>query len=270
MQSRAWSSLFAGAPARRWLTVAVLSFATGHESFADAQPAKRAASDEDVVVTTVSSTSSVTYAACFDFSYCDYDVVLADGGDFQRLELSISGDGAFRASYCNLDEALAGAVLTHQPQGKTVISKIASPLAAGARLLSCSGQELYDEDNTGEALDFRDLTIVVTAAFDRNEKTAVPPRVCAANVDCQEDHCNHSEYLSEPRCGDAVYNGYVSAADSLLALQTSVGASACEPFPTSCDADGNGSVTASDALAILRVAVGQSALGLSCPMPCND
>jgi hypothetical protein len=55
-------------------------------------------------------------------------------------------------------------------------------------------------------------------------------------------------------CGDANYSGAVTATDSLIGLQTGVGAAGCPGCI--CDINGNGSTTATDALAMLQVSVG--------------
>ena len=55
-------------------------------------------------------------------------------------------------------------------------------------------------------------------------------------------------------CGDGNVDGNVTATDALFALNTSVGAGACQACR--CDVDATGSVTATDALRILNAAVG--------------
>jgi hypothetical protein len=254
---------------RAGLSVAIVCSMAGG-AFADPGGLRPFATEAENLLTTTSSlTSSTSMPNCISFTDCDYDIVTTDGGDFESLEFDIDGASAYNAVFCNLDQALTGAGLTHEYNGITRITGIATSLLPGARIVTCSGSDLFDNDYTNKSFDFTDLTILDTFAYGRDGEPATPPRLCAATLRCEEDDCGHSEFLPEPACGDAVYDGRVRAVDALAALKTSVGMPSCQPFPTSCDTDGNGEVTGSDALAILLVAVGRAGLELSCPLPCN-
>ena len=250
------------------LSIALVLSTVG-EASADGGTAQVAEDDVENSHTTTSS-SSTSMPNCIDISYCDYDIVTTDGGDFESLEFEIEGDSALGPIGCQLDDALTGAHLTHQQHSTTRINGIATSLVPGARILRCYGEDLFDDDWTNKSYDFTDLSIFDASAYGRDGEPKAPPRLCAANIECQEDHCGHSEFEPEPKCGDAIYDGRVRASDSLAALKTSVGLPSCEPFPTSCDTNGDGEVTANDALVILTVAVGRKNVPLSCPLPCNS
>jgi hypothetical protein len=63
-------------------------------------------------------------------------------------------------------------------------------------------------------------------------------------------------------CGDASYDGELSATDALGALRAAVGSRYCAAAV--CDSSGDGAVTASDASRILRKSVGND-VTMSCP-----
>ena len=66
-----------------------------------------------------------------------------------------------------------------------------------------------------------------------------------------------------PGCGDAtIFDGRITAADALVALQAAVGVRHC--LPCLCDADDSGDISATDALALLRASVGTESV-LHCP-----
>ena len=225
---------------------------------------------ESVVVTSHGLSSTTSAPLCFNEVSCTYDVFVVEGGEFESLQFEILGSSAFDPQYCRLDPALAGAGFQHGYGGTTTVSRLATSLLPGARLVSCEGMDFFDNDNSGIFLDFTDLSVEGLLALDFDKISVDPPRFCVTNIHCDEDGCGHMDYRPEPACGDAIYDGRVRASDSLAALKTSVGVMSCGPFPTSCDTNGDGEVTASDALVILTVAVGRKNVPLSCPLPCNS
>ncbi len=129
-----------------------------------------------------------------------------------------------------------------------------------------------DENLTGtymrrfddEGLPITGNVLMNTVEDDRQERPVVistdgaNPTITVAWRDSALDGDGSGVYArrvsGQSPCGDATFDGIVTATDALAALRTAVGTLSCSLCV--CDADGSGVITATDALIILQTGVG--------------
>jgi hypothetical protein len=215
------------------------------------------------------TTSTSDYLGSTEYE-CGHHVQVLDAGPYESLELVFEGSGVvgFSTFGCtalpyassNVDE---GAVTG--PSGEWWVGVTGlDTLPAATPFLQCRSWDYWGRgDPLPDPVDFADFRVWAVAASGIGVRL---PRVCVTGIAC-EDVRNQLDWRGDPACGDADYDGDLSAADAAIALGASVGSAVCSPDPYSCDIDADGVVTATDALGILQRAVGLP-LDLACRPPC--
>lgn len=225
----------------------------------------RAATPDDVVATSVSSTSSSTFVSG-GIAECEFDLLVADAATFEALSLEV--DGPLSNTRCELGTIpqLEGAELEEVAFHRWELAQASPPIPAGAVLLHCDSDTFI---GFGESItvDFLDIEAPVLSATGVGGEAVALPRLCATGISCSYFGGGDFDWNGDPRCGDANYNYRITAIDALGALRTSIGQPSCVPVESVCDANGDLEVSASDALLILRASV-LDEVALECPLPC--
>jgi hypothetical protein len=109
---------------------------------------------------------------------------------------------------------------------------------------------------------------LVDAGDPDSQEISPPPVIAITSIECFDPNATTTTTSTTtttlpPMCGDADYNGAISASDSQRILHAAVGLIS-ECFPTVCDTSGDGNLTVGDAQRVLRYAVGLPS-PLTCP-----
>ena len=122
---------------------------------------------------------------------------------------------------------------------------------------SCTGDSVYQGDGTVCDIGVCPQPPDGACCHPDGSCNDFEPSSCTGDSEYQGDGtvCDVGVCPQPSFCGDANFDGSITAPDALIALKTAVDSANCSI--EICDYNGDGDITATDALAILKKAVGQ-------------